>query len=365
MAESETTIAALTGDRVVYRDLQPCDPALPGLSELRDTLGIPAAMLPRKRDNAYARVIMALLNHAQSHRGADPLQTLLVLGDTENDRRMAAHLRTVSQLPVLAFIGVDQNDVPPQITWEDDTAEATRWAMLDAWHDQVKQRGHIGGTALDWSRVAFVIDIDKTLLGPRGRADTPINAARADGAFLVAQDVLGIGQPDRAAPRDETAFRELYATLCRSEYHSLTLDNQDYTVFVTLLVAGGALSLDELRQGMQDGSLADFTTLLQAVAPRLPAALRDLHAEVQAANAAGDPTPFKAFRHAEFAATVARMADGRLTFCREVVTTARTLIERGVLCLAASDKPSEASYPTPEQAATGLRPLHRTPAQIR
>lgn len=365
MNESETTIADLTGDRVIYRDLQPCDPTLPGLSALRDALGLPPNVLPRKRDSDYARVIMALLAHVQTRLGIAPLQMLLVVGDTDNDRRMAAHLRTVSGLPVLAFIGADQTDAPPQLVWDGATATANRWELLNAWLDHVDQFRFTRADPPAWSQVGLLLDIDKTLLGPRGRCDAPIDEARAEGALAVAQEVLGIGMPGSSAPRTEATFRELYATLCQSDYHGLTLDNQDYTVFITLLLTDGVLTLEELRQGMQDETLGSFTTLLHAVEPRLSPALRPLHAEVRAADAAGDPTPFKAFRHAEFAATVARMADGRLTFCHEVVTAARALIAQGVFCIAASDKPAEASYPTPAQVAVGLLPLHRTPARIR
>lgn len=354
---NHTTISELTADLVIYRDLQPCDASLPGLAELRASLCLPPGVLPRKRDSAYARVLLELLRRVQVQREAPRLEMLLVIGDTENDRQMAANLRTVSGLPVLAFIGVDQYDAEPVMVWEGDTATANRWALLEDWLEQVARRSTPEGGAQPWAQTALVLDIDKTLLGPRGRGDAPINEARAEGALQVASDLLG-------TQLDVPAFQQFYATLCRSEYHSLTRDNQDYVVFITLLLARGVLTLDELRQGMADGTLDSFAHLLAAVEARLPAELTALHAEVRAADAAGDPTPFKAFRYAEFAATVARMADGRLTLCREVMDVARTLVARGVLCLAASDKPSEASLPTSEQAATGLLPLHNTPALV-
>lgn len=351
------TIAELTGDLVIYRDLQPCDVTLPGLAELRESLCLPEGLLPRKRDVAYARVILEILRHARAAHGLPPLQMLLVIGDTENDRQMAARLRTVSGLPVMTFIGVDATAAEPSLTWDSDTATANRWALLETWLDHVIRRSTTDGGEPPWLHAALLIDIDKTLLGPRGRCDEPINESRAEGALQVARDVLG--------PRlDVPKFQELYATLCRSEYHGLTSDNQDYVVYITLLLACDVLSLDTLRQGMADGTLGTFTGLLAATGPRIPTPLQALHAEITAANAAGDPTPFKAFRHAEFAATVARMRDGRLTLCREVIDIARKLIAHGVFCLAASDKPVEASLPTPVQEAAGLLPLHRTPARI-
>ncbi len=353
------TIADLTGDLVIYRDLQPCATDMPGLAHLRVPLGLPPDRVPRKRDSDYARVILALLTQIQQRRVTPPLRTLLVIGDTHNDRQMAAHLRAVSGVPVFACIGADQNDTAPALTWDGDTASATRWALLSEWLEQVRSRcvSQNATRSSVWGDAAILLDIDKTLLGPRGRADRPIDEARIEAALQIALGLFG-------SSVDPTGFQRLYATLCQSEYHSLTLDNQDYVVFITLLLAANVISLTALRQGMTDGTLTTFAEVLAAVAERLPPALTALHAEVQAAHQAGDPTPFKAFRHAEFAATVARMADGRLTFCREVVTTARSLIAQGALCLATSDKPSEASLPTPQQAASGLLPLHHTPAWV-
>lgn len=354
---TQLTIADLTGDLVIYRDLQPCAADMPGLAQLRAPLGLPPDLLPRKRDSDYARVILALLKQIQQRLGTPPLRMLLVIGDTQNDRQMAAHLRAVSDLPVFACIGADQNDTAPALTWDGDTASATRWALLSEWLEQLRLRGIVDSSNNAWNAAALLLDIDKTLLGPRGRADHPIDEARAEGALQVALALF-------SSSFDPAGFQRLYATLCQSAYHSLTLDNQDYVVFIALLLAADVISLAALRQGMADGTLANFAQVLAAVAGRLPPALTALHAEVLAAHQAGDPTPFKAFRHAEFAATVARMADGRLTFCSEVVAAAQTLIAQGALCLAASDKPSEASLPTPQQAASGLLPLHHTLAWV-
>jgi hypothetical protein len=346
------TIADLTGDAVLYRDLQPYDASLPGLAQLREPLGLPPAALPRKRDAAYARVMSVLLEHIRARTAAPPLRMLLVVGDTTNDRLLAQHLRASSGLPVYAFIGADAPGKPSALTYEGDTATATRWSLLDEWLAQLDPGGE-----QPWAQAALLLDIDKTLLGPRGRNDQAIDDARAAAALDVARSL-----PDVAL--DEATFAHHYATLCDSDYHGLTLDNQDYTVFGALLLAGGVLSLDDLRAQRADGTPRSFGLLLEVVEGRVPSALADTYAAVRTAHEVGDPSPFKAFRRAEFAATVARMGDGRLTLCREVVAAARTLRERGVRCLAASDKPAESALPTPEQAAAGLAPLHRTPAQI-
>lgn len=359
MTRTRMAIADLTGDLVLYRDLEPCDATLPGLSALRTQLGMPPGRLPRKRDADYARVILALLEHIRTRRVTPPLRNVLVIGDTDNDRAVAHYLRSVApDLAVYAFIGVDRLSAPPAMTWNDGTADANRWALIDDWLTAVAQRlQQPDQQPLFGPQTALLIDIDKTLLGPRGRGDAPIDAARAAAAEQVAVGLLG-------ATLDRTAFREYYATLCRKEFHVVTLDNQDYTVYATLLLAAGCLTIADLQQGMADGSLSEFTCLLAFAAPRLPATLTALHAEIDAACRAGDPTPFKAFRRAEFAATVARMTAGELTLCAEVVAVARRLLAAGAVCIAASDKPAEASLPAPDQLAAGLQPLHRTPVDV-
>lgn len=345
------TIADLTGDAVLYRDLEPCDPALPGLDVLRADLGMPTGgPPPRKRDIAYAQVILALARAAQRARGGPPLSSIVVIGDTENDRLLAEHMRSLGEQRAYAFIGEDRPVAPEALSWQGDTAVATRWHLLGPWAARLERQG------VDWAGAALLIDIDKTLLGPRGRSDGAIDDARAEAALAVAADLA----PGLEVP----AFRRTYAELCRKEWHPFTLDNQDYVVATALLVTTGAAELDELRDELEAGSSQGFAGLLAATASRVPPPLAALHAELRERVAAGDPTPFKAFRRAELTTTLARMADGRLTLCGVLFELCQSLADRGALCLAASDKPAESALPTAEQAAAGVLPLHRTPAVV-
>ncbi len=344
------TIADLTADVVIYRDLEPCEPSLPRLDELRANLGIAAGPPPRKRDLAYAQVIQALCHAAQAARGAPPLSALTVIGDTENDRLLAAHLRILGDLPAYGFIGEDRPVAPETLNWQGDTATATRWHLLETWAAQLEYQG------IDWASTALLIDIDKTLLGPRGRSDGAIDDARAEGALMVATGFV----PNLDVPR----FRRAYVELCHKEWHGFTLDNQDYVVATALLISVGALDLEELRAQVEDGASDGFAGALATTASRVPTGLAPLHAELRACVAAGDPTPFKAFRRAELTATLERMADGRLTLCGALFTLGQHLNDRGALCLAASDKPAESAMPSPEQIAAGVLPLHRMPAIV-
>lgn len=351
------TIADLTDDLVIYRDLKPYDSRLPNLDDLREPLGLPRDSLPRKRDADYARVLGAMLQHFRTQHSEPPLRVLLIIGDSSNDTLMAQHLRETSDMRVFACIGTDQLDQPATLTWEGDTATATRWSLLQEWFDQVLQRYDPASGELPWSDTALLLDIDKTLLGPRGRNHQEIDEARAEAALRIAQAVFG---HDLDAP----AFRTLYNTVSRPEFLPLTLDNQDYIVYISMLLACGVLMADDFLAGMSDESLATFTRLLEAVEPQIPRPLYPLHKEVRNAHQSGDPTPFKAFRRAEFAATLERIDDGRLLLSCDVVAVAEQLTGRGVLCVAASDKPAESALPTKAQQEAGLRPLHRASAKL-
>ncbi len=344
------TIYDLTGDAVIYRDLEPCDPALPRLADLRARLGLPAGPPPRKRDAAYARVVLALAEAAQAARGGPPLTTTAVIGDTDNDRLLAEHLRQIGPQSCYGFIGEDRPVAPERLTWHGDTANATRWHLLRGWAAELDWRG------VDWARTALLIDIDKTLLGPRGRSDGAIDDARAEGALAVAAGL--------ASNLDVPTFRRVYGELCRREWHDFTLDNQDYVVATALLITTGAIGLAELRDAIDAGVIGGFAALLAVVEPTVAPPLAALHAELRARVAEGDPTPFKAFRRAELTATLARMADGRLTLCSDLFELCRILAQRGALLLAASDKPAESALPSPEQRAAGVLPLHRMPARV-
>ena len=104
--------------------------------------------------------------------------------------------------------------------------------------------------------------------------------------------------------------------------------------------------------------------------------MRALHDDIYARVLAGDLTPFKAFRRREYQETVDRMGhlpdDAQLArrlveeICatREVLEACEWLKDRGCLMVALSDKPDEATTPSPELAAHGYQPLHRTQTHV-
>jgi hypothetical protein len=101
-----------------------------------------------------------------------------------------------------------------------------------------------------------------------------------------------------------------------------------------------------------------------------------IHSAIYAAVQAGDPTPFKAFRRNEYLATVERMGrldDGlpgeaylmdEIVITQEVRAMALEWAQRGALLFGLSDKPDEASVPSPELFDQGYQPIHRTPTHV-
>lgn len=134
-----------------------------------------------------------------------------------------------------------------------------------------------------------------------------------------------------------------------------------------------------LDEEITTGSVPTFEALLAGVTrgqDTLSPRLRSVHSEVAAAVAAGDPTPFKEFRRAEFQETVRRMVpaddspevssllETGIVITHEVQQKALEWRDRGALLFGLSDKPDEASFPSAELAADGFLPLHRTPAWV-
>lgn len=350
-----TTIADLTADRVLYRDLNPCDPVLPRLHELQQAAGLLPGELPRKRDADYAKVVWALLHHIRTADRAPPLRLVLLVGDSTNDRVFADHLRAVADCRVLACIGAEQSAASPALTWDGDTATINRWALLRDWWQQASVLVGADASGALLAHTALILDIDKTLLGARGQRDAVIDRVRTTAALEVAHVWLPPAQRDR--------FGEWYTLANQSRYHSLTRDNQDYVVYLALLLASDTLSTDTLEHALNAPSPV-FGALLQHVAPRVPPALRDLHHAFTTAYHAGDPTPFKVFRHAEYRHTVEQMRAGGLPLNAVLVRLAHALVAGGAQCIAASDKPAESALPTAEQQRQGMVPLHHVVTRL-
>ncbi len=368
MSWERGALTGMMGQRVVYRNLQPTDPAIPGLDAAWQAAGLERYYIPRKTTQEYAQVIWYFMGEAQRLRGVGrPIQRVLMVGDSaRNDGAVAQNLG--AYCAARGFIGADVLDQPKKVAIErGNVMVANRWdALVDlmAWLQG-------DGFPCD-EATAMVIDLDKTSLGARGRNDGVIDTARVQAAERMARSTLGDAF-------DEAAFRSLYARLNQTRYHFLTEDNQDYVAYFCLMVAGQVYPEPLFWAHLEDGSLADiasFTARCDDRAPTMADELRQVHGEVYRGITSGDPTPFKAFRRLEFLETIARMdrlPDGAApeeVLAQEIVLTAEVsdlaikLASQGVLVFGLSDKPDEASIPTAEAAAQGYRAIHETPMKV-
>jgi hypothetical protein len=365
-----TSVSEFIQDRIVFRGLVPVDPSLPPLAEYWKQAGQPVQPVPRKHEPAYAGYVAWLLQHARRQDSPpSPIRRVLFIGDTRlGDGTAFDHICQAGGWNGLIFIGADR-DAPTAISMEatpggQELFLANRWtALLDFEAYLAKKSFPIDeGTVL-------LIDLDKTAIGARGRNDQVIDRARVQAVQDTVQGLLG-------ECFNEPVFREAYQRLDRADYHPFTQDNQDYLAYICLVLGSGYTSLEELLVEIQNRETYTFSDFIEEVEDRqakLPHPLRSIHTEIFELVQSGDPTPFKAFRRNEYMATSARMGcmpdDERvgdllkqeIVITEEVRRQALRWQAQGALVFALSDKPDEASIPTPEQASQGALPLHRIP----
>ena len=362
------TLADYFGDFVIYRNLEPLDHRLPGLKAASYKMNLSSDQIPRKLETDYAKAAIFFAEQGQKlRRQKVELSELLFVGDTPTgDGQAYANMRQLSGWQSSCFIGSERlaQEFLVDIDEEDAVYCANRWPALADWVRWTLQQG----MRLD-ERTAVIVDIDKTLLGAKGRNDQVINEARLEGMFRTMASVLG----DRF---DRAAFEREYAELNRSRYHFLTADNQDYLAYICLVLNGGLVSFEEILDEIKSGSMDNFEQFLRWVGSRLlinPGAgesIRQIHEAVMCSVRTGDPTPFKQFRRQEFVTTIERMGNlpddapvddllaREITLTNEVCELADWLNARGCLLLCLSDKPDEASCPDSRESPD-LPPIHR------
>jgi hypothetical protein len=360
-----TSLYYLFADFVVLRNLAPVDKRLPSLAQAWQEMGLESSRTPRKLEPDYARACAWILSRAQElHAPGVPIRELLFVGDTAmNDGNAYRSLRRAGSWPGWAFIGSEKPGQPPSHTIEaDNVYVANRWPALGdwlAWATKLGARCAAGTVA--------VVDMDKTAIGARGRNAGVIDAARVEGVRRTVAGLLGDAY-------DQKAFQAAYDELNEPAYHPFTADNQDYLAYICLMLAGGVFDLATLIADVQAGRMAGFRQFIDetdARVDRLPVGLQQIHQEVYGRVLAGDPTPFKAFRQNEYLATaarfgalppetpVARLLAEQICVTQEVREVATWLRDRGCLLFTMSDKPDEATIPSPDLARQGHEPLHR------
>ena len=369
-----TTVSEFLDDRVVYRNLAPVDQRLPSLDTIRAEVGLAEGVIPRKSETDYARVIGALLRHAQDLQSPGiEIKRLIFIGDTRlNDGTAFANICQAGGWPGLAFIG-SETDEPPSVQVEQAPGGqplylSNRWAaLLDFEGESFLEFCSSQGFAID-AATAVVIDLDKTTLGARGRNAQLIDQARVQAVRDTVADLLG-------PTFDVNGFQAIYDRLNQVTYHPFTTDNQDYLAYICLILGSGLFDPQSFFADIQNGRLKtfrQFITQVDAQSQSLGTELAKIHHEIYANVRAGDPTPFKPFRRNEYLTTTGRMGQlsddtpvktllaNEIVITQEVRAVAMDWKQRGALLFGLSDKPDEASIPTTEQAARGHQAIHRT-----
>jgi hypothetical protein len=238
---------------------------------------------------------------------------------------------------------------------------ANRWSLLSEFDRLCCAHGFNAD-----EQTVVVSDIDKTILGARGRNDAVIDRVRMDAIERIIKEKM-------TGRFNHDAFESAYEKLKNAEYHAFTGDNQDYLVYICMAIGSGVLSLESLLRELKAGTIQNFQQFISQVERRaaaLPADMQTIHNEVYACVMAGDPTPFKMFRRMEFKLTVERMScteenvpvsellENKIVLTEEIRDFILNRKLQGSVVFGLSDKPDEASLPTGELAARGFQPIH-------
>jgi hypothetical protein len=362
-----STVSEFLGDNIVFRNLIPVDPHLPGLPDIWEAAGLASNRVPRKTTQEYAKVITYLLDHiSRIHAPGSPIERVIFLGDTRlNDATAFQNICQAGGWNGLAFIAAE-NLEPPVVDIvpvpKGTIMYANRWSALE----QIEKHCAKQDFQIDHQTVVL-LDLDKTTLGARGRNDKVIDQVRVKAANQVVRELLG-------DDFDQQVFSTAYQSLNYPEFHSFTADNQDYLVYICMIISSGLTSLDSLMADIKNQRITCFDQFLllnEENKERLPINLRKVHGEVFELVNLGDPTPFKGFRREEYKQTVAhmgQMVDGlpieqllqeEVTITQEVRRAALRWRDKGAILFGLSDKPDEASLPNPEMISQGYLPIHQ------
>jgi hypothetical protein len=353
-------IADLLGDNVAYRSLRPADSRLPGLTAFH------TGTVPRKGDLAYAEVVVQILQAAQQL--AHPhvaLRKFVVIGDTQrSDGGAFETICTASGWRGRCFICDENPTEPPTIRQQGMIQYANAWQGLHAFQAALEAEEF----SIDPGTV-IVLDIDKTLLGAKGRNHQLIDRARLSALRAAVAETLG-------AEFDAEHFSAIYRELDQARYHPITEDNQDLVAYFCVMIGGGVLTISELMQLLQDGyRFRDTLDLASDRVARLNPHLAAFHHDIANLVRAGDPTPYKSFRRREYHETCAllgcstavapeQLLAEEITITAEVWQVAQIWAQQGALLFGLSDKPDEAALPDPALTLAGMLPLHRIPTHI-
>jgi len=169
----------------------------------------------------------------------------------------------------------------------------------------------------------------------------------------------------------------VYSTLNQPAYHPFTGDNQDYLVYICLILLSGLFKLEDIVTDAHLGLLSNFDSFIDQVEQRcidLPVGVWEVHHEIYHLVKCGDATPFKQFRKMEYHTTSARMGQlpcqssieellqQEILITREVQEFAVRCRKAGATLFGLSDKPDEASVSFSQDE--NLKSLHQISTHV-
>ena len=353
-------------DRIVYRNLNPCVDYLPTYKELVGQKPSENFQIPRKTELNYADAIVKYIHFAnqKKYRENSQIKSLIYIGDTlMNDGGAFQNIIKLSGWDGYCFI-CDEDQKPTSlqkvISEFGNLYQSNRWCQISEFKSTFSNEGIL----LDDSAV-LLMDMDKTMVGARGRNDHVIDGVRLEAAMKILNEVLKIENND-------SKFYEIYKLFNGPDYHHFTKDNQDYLVYICIFIQAGIVEEKSLAQNAKDSDyqLQNFIQLVQNNYSNLPSNLKELHISFLEKFNAGDPTPFKQFRRAEYIVTsekfsssqevpIDEIINSKIVITNEVYSFAKNALLEGCLTFGLSDKPDEASIPTDEQQNEGKKALHQ------
>ena len=367
-----SAVSEFLGDNIIYRNLEPVDQDVPGLADLWEAAGLRSNRVPRKTTPEYAGLVACMLRHVSNQKNPkSPIKNVVFIGDTHlNDGTAFQNICRAGDWDGMALIAAEK-DGPAQFEVEEGQPGriilANRWSALEEFAKYC--------TKMDFQiddQTVVLLDLDKTTLGARGRNDKVIDQVRIEAANLTIRELLG-------DDFNEEFFSTAYQRLNQPEFHPFTGDNQDYLVYICMILGSALCDLEALVTDVEVGKMVSFEQFLnfsEENKEKLPSNQRRVHDAVFNLVKEGDPTPFKDFRRQEFILTVSHMGQlpkdalieellkREITITQEVRQAALRWREQGALLFGLSDKPDEASIPDPEMASQGFKPIHRVETTV-